>query len=147
MLKYCVDKWYKNKDKLEKAIRESTIMNDCEYIDLVKMVVEHIFNDEDNPKYYVDVTCLGRGDWQGTMFFVIQPIKGWEDDYLVTYADYGSCSVCDTLMGIQTGGSGEKLKESEVKDFMTLCLHLVQRIKAPYNKDKEFAEVEDIERE
>lgn len=70
---------------------------------------------------------------------------GSERDYLVSYVDYGSCSCCDTLQSIQFGKTlNEKLSEQSVKDYMTLCLHLIQHMKAPYKNTDDFKEVKDI---
>ena len=60
-------------------------------------------------------------------------IKQWEEnkhkleDYLITHTYYGSCSGCDTLQGINSY-SCELPTEEQVKDYMTLALHLVQRM-------------------
>ena len=108
MLKYCRDKWYENKDKLEEAIRNSDDLNFCNYKTLVEMIVEYILNpsSDDNSIDEFDedeITVIDNGDYQGTQLFMIprktyQPSAG---DYLLTYTYYGSCSGCDTLQGMQ----------------------------------------------
>ena len=151
MLKYCRDKWEENKDKLEKALREADGLNDCEYEELVAMVVEHILNPgEDNYNTYDSgrITVINNGDYQGTLLFMI-PMDTYqpeEFEYLLTYVGYGSCSGCDTLKAIQ-GWSDKKLTDSQVKDFMKLCKDLVCNIVKPYNggwrNDDRFTEVAD----
>ena len=45
-----------------------------------------------------------------------------------SYTYYGSCSGCDTLMGINHYGEGLPSKE-QMEKYMTLCLHLVEKCK------------------
>lgn len=153
MLKYCTAKWAKNKHKLEEAIRKDNNINNCNYGYLVELVVKYILNDED-VKWRSElwdekaITEIDNGDYQGTLLYLI-PSKRYQPgphDYLMTFADYGSCSVCDTLEGIQSEHYGDKATEEQVKDYMTLCLHLIQRMIKPYNKlygtNEEFKEEE-----
>lgn len=144
MLKHCRDKWYENKDKLESVLRETEDLNVCEYITLVKMVVEHILNPNSDDWDVYDaerITLINDGDYQGTQLFMI-PQKTYqpsEYEYILTYVGYGSCSGCDTLLAIQAF-EHEKLTDSQVKDFMTLCKDLVCNITKPYNHGWEIDE-------
>ena len=151
MLKYCRDKWEENKDKLEKALREDDSLNDCDYSELVAMVVKHILNPGENNYNTYDsgnITVIDDGHYQGTLLFMI-PMDTYqpsEYEYLLTYVGYGSCSGCDTLKSIQDWGD-KKLTDSQVKDFMGLCKDLVCNIVKPYNgvwiNDDRFTEVAD----
>jgi hypothetical protein len=138
MIKYCKEKWDKNKKKLEDVLREDTALNSCDYDYLVKLVVENILNDETND--YGDtwdsknITTVDNGDYQGTQLFLI-PLKTYqpsEYEYLMTYVGYGSCSGCDTLQAIQCWYD-KKPTEEQVKDFMNLCKDLVCNMIKPYN--------------
>lgn len=153
MLKYCAKKWVKNKYKLEDAIRKDKNINSCSYKTLVELIVKYILNDEDNKWSSqtwddTNITLIDDGDYQGTQLFLI-PTKNYQPgphDYLMTYADYGSCSVCDTLEGIQSDHYGKKPTDEQVADYMTLCLHLVQRMVKPYkniyhNHEDDFEEI------
>lgn len=137
MLKYCRDKWYENKDKLEIAIRESEDLNSCNYDDLVRLVVEYILNPSADSMDEFDkdaITIIDNGNYQGTLLFTI-PRKTYQpsaEDYLITYTYYGSCSGCDTLQAIQHWDDG-KLNDEQVKDFMSLCKDLVCNIVKPFN--------------
>lgn len=42
MIKYCVKKWNKNKDKLYNELKDDLNLNGCEYEYLVRLVVKHI---------------------------------------------------------------------------------------------------------
>ena len=149
MLKYCRDKWYENKDKLEKAIRKSNDLNYCNYKRLVEMIVEYILNPSSDSvdKFNKDaITVIDNGDYQGTLLFMI-PRDTYQpsvEDYLLTYVYYGSCSGCDTLLAIQ-GWEDGKLKEEQVRDFMNLCKDLVCNIIKPFNsgwhEDEKFVEI------
>jgi hypothetical protein len=138
MIKYCKEKWNKNKEILLEVLREDKTLNSCDYGYLVKLVVENILNDETSD--YSDtwdskkITIVDNGDYQGTLLFLI-PTKTYqpsEYEYLMTYVDYGSCSGCDTLLGIQSFGN-VKPTEQQLKDFMTLCKDLVCNMIKPYN--------------
>ena len=54
MLKYCVEKWDKNKTLLMNALQSEEIYNKLgsyEYADLVKLVVKYILNDGKAEEY------------------------------------------------------------------------------------------------
>lgn len=152
MIKYCIDKWNKNKDKLEEKLRDGTTWNSCDYSDLVKLVVEQILNGglSDND-YSFDtrwdssrITIIDNGDYQGTLLFLIprDTYQPAEYDYLMTYVGYGSCSACDTLKAIQTYNyeSDGRLTDEQVKDFMTLCRYIVTGMILPYNTGWRYSE-------
>lgn len=128
MMKYCLEKWEKNKAFLEGVLRNRSDLNDCSYKDLVKLVVWCILNagDEDRQWSVERITEIDDGDYQGTLLYLI-PADSYQPDeteYLMTYVGYGSCSGCDTLQGIQDYETKE-LTESQVKSFMALCKDLV----------------------
>lgn len=171
MIKYCLEKWDKNCAKLENAIRQDTLINECKYDYLVNLVVTYILNDgedvshisdndilktrEEDNKYIWDngkITKIGDGGWQGTLLFLIPRKEGYlaEYDYLMTYVDYGSCSGCDTLQSIQYSidlYSIPKIPvEKQVKDYMLLCKDIVSNMIRSYNhgwrKEERFEQVE-----
>ena len=81
------------------------------------------------------------GDYEGIEIYLISK---WSypdiEDIIYTHNYYGSCSGCDTLQMIQTESSnyGEGLPtKKQVKDYMTLCLHLVEEMKYLKGSDKE----------
>ena len=153
MLKYCVEKWDKNKTLLMNALQSEEIYNklgSCEYADLVKLVVKYILNDGKAEEYDAgewdeyNITEVDNGDYRGTLLYLIpaKTCQPGEDEYLITFVDYGSCSGCDTLLSIQWDMPNRKYCKSDdqfasrkrrtIEDFMTLCLHLVQHMKKPY---------------
>jgi hypothetical protein len=147
MLKIVVEKWWKNKKKLEDAYRTKKGWNSCSYLDIVKETIDIILNDENNKWDIKHTTEIDNGDYQGTYLYLI-PANTYQpsaDEYLMTYVYYGSCSCCDTLQAIQEWSDG-LLKEEQIKEFMTLSLHLLENMIKPYNNgwrnDADFEQVD-----
>ena len=136
MLKIVVEKWWKNKNKLEAAYRFKTGWNSCSYLDIVKETINSILNDNDGyTKWDIEhITEIENGDYQGTLLYLIpeNTYQPSSDEYLMTYVYYGSCSGCDTLQAIQEWSEGP-LKEDQIKEFMMLSLHLLENMIKPYN--------------
>lgn len=132
MIKEFVEYWEKNKEKLEEYLRTHKQEEYSEYVDLVKLLFEHVINPEvDGWRYskYDTENILGidDGDYQGTLVFILHrdTYQPSVSDYVYTSVYYGSCSGCDTLLGISEY-SDELPTEEQIKDYMMLCLHLLQ---------------------
>ncbi len=148
MLKYCYKKWHENSKLLEYELKRRSTLNECEYVDLVKLVVEFILNPGGEYKWDLKhITVVDNGDYQGTQLFLIPQTRYQpaEYEYLMTYVGYGSCSGCDTLLAIQNYEYGKPLTERQLKDFMALCKDLVTNMIRPYNcgwrEDEDFVEI------
>lgn len=135
MLRYCYEKWNKNRSTLEKKLRETNLCG-VNYLDLLKLTVKCIFNDDafDVKWDTENITEIDNGDYQGTLLYLIpgdyyQPS---ESEYLMTYIGYGSCSGCDLLQSIQPWDRS-KVTEETIKDFMSLCKDFVTNTVKPYN--------------
>lgn len=145
MLKYCYHTWDYNKDRLQEAIQMDKNINSCDYAYLVKLVTRYILNGALPPRLseyeqrwdYDNITTVDNGDYQGTLLFLIP--RDWyqpsEYDYLLTYAGYGSCSGCDSLLSIQEcyRFSDDLPTEEQVKEYMDLCKDLITNMVKPYN--------------
>lgn len=158
MIKFAIQQWDKNKDRLEEDIRFCLdIYNKRNYYYLVEKIVELIFNNEDedgydDKKYSKNgIVEIDNGDYQGTFLYVIpeDTYQPTVSEYLMTHVSYGSCSGCDTLQSIQCWDledASEEDKDKMVEDYMKLCLHIVQNTIKPYNygwrKDKLFDTIE-----
>lgn len=150
MLKWCVDKWFANKEGLRRVLETDESLKNCEYLHLMELVVEHILNqkEEENSRFdSAKITKVDQGDWQGTILFFI-PRKTYEPnagDYLLTYIEYGSCPLCDVLEKTKDGLYDNKNKKQSIDDFMIICKELVCNITKPYNtgwhEDKRFIAV------
>ncbi len=151
MIKYCLDKWEKNHEKLKAALENDRKLYTCEYKYLVEKVVDYILNDDSNE--YSDtwdsknITVIDDGHYQGTQLFLIpaDTYQPSEFEYLMTYVSYGSCSGCDTLLSIQSWNDDPPTPQ-QLKDYMTLCKDLVTNMIKPYNcgwrEEDEFKTVE-----
>ena len=144
MIKYCIEKWDKNKDILRSALGNNKLLNHVlnknddpleylEYKDLVKLTVMFILNDE-NEWDVNKITEIDDGDYQGTLLYLI-PEDTYQPDsseYLMTFVEYGSCSGCDTLQGIQCF-LGVRSRDKSIDDLMNLCKDLICNMIKPYN--------------
>ena len=139
MMKKC---WDANKDKLRNLLAERTDLNGCEYNDLVKLTFETIYNAHTDlagyPTLNVDnITIIDDGDYQGTLLFLI-PFNTYqpsEYEYVMSFINYGSCSGCDALQGVQSWGNygKEKPTEEQLDGFMNICKDLICNAIKPYN--------------
>lgn len=150
MIKYFVDKWNQNENYLKQAIENSNNRGSWHYIDLVKLVVENILNNNlDSSDYEFDskyITEIDNGDRGGTLLYLI-PRKWYqpaEYEYIMTFVDYGSCSQCDALKSISETFR-DVSDEQGVKECMELCKDLVCNMIKPYNsgwrEDAKFCEL------
>ena len=127
MIEEFVKKWETGKSEIEKAFKDSHPRN---YKDIVKAVVEVLGGGSDYEAYS---RCLCQiqddGDYQGTLLFIIAA-KGYQpNNYWAVKVYYGSCSGCDTLEAIRSYEDDPPTPE-QVKDYMTLALHIVQGLKS-----------------
>lgn len=132
MVKEMISQWEENKHKLEEYFRTTTQDNYSEYKDIVKKIFELCLLKSDNDHGFniESMTVIDDGDWGGTQIFII-PKDCYQpevEDYIVTNTYYGSCSGCDTLQGINYYEDSLP-SEEQIKEYMTLALHLVQKLK------------------
>jgi hypothetical protein len=139
MIKEFTDKWIKNKNRLQKWF-ESIVPNrnvfeeyEFTYEDIIRGIIIHVLNnhiDTEEPSndikdFSTDIKVIDDGDYQGTQIFIIHR-NGYQpdvSDYFYTHNYYGSCSGCDTLLGIMAIED----KKVQVKELMILSLHLIQK--------------------
>ena len=145
MIKYCIEKWDKNKDLLRSALDNNKLLNHVlnkndddpleylEYKDLVKLTVMFILNDE-NEWNVNKITEIDDGDYQGTLLYLIpeDTYQPNSSEYLMTFVEYGSCSGCDTLQAIQCF-LDTKSRDKSIDDLMNLCKDLICNMIKPYN--------------
>lgn len=126
MIQKFVDRYFANKEKLEAIFAAK---HPEKYRNIVEAVIGVISDEDDH--YDPDperIHEIDDGDYQGTLLFVIGA-KGYQpSDYWFVKIYYGSCSGCDTLQGIW-GYDGGPPSEEQIKEYMTLALHVVQGIK------------------
>lgn len=128
MIPEIIELWEKNKHNLEEWFKTTKQNEYDSYAKIVRKLFELCLSEAE---FNVDkMTIIDNGDYQGTLLFIIpkdtyQPCVG---DYVITNTYYGSCSGCDTLQGINSWDE-ELPTDEQVKQYMTLALHLVQKLK------------------
>lgn len=128
MIQEFIDRFILNKEKLAGVFTEK---HPDDYMNLVvetiRLITDKeeygIFNPSPNRIHQID-----DGDYQGTLLFVIAA-KGYQPSkYWYVKVNYGSCSGCDTLQSIRMYGD-EKPTPEQIKDYLTLALHIVEGLK------------------
>lgn len=125
--------WEKNKGKLEEYFRTTKQNEYGGYEDLVKLLFDIIINPSIESDYdrfdTKNIVVIDDGGYQGTLVFVLHRdhYQPFIEDYVYTNVGYGSCSYCVTLQNIQEDNWGEIPNTEQVEDYMSLCLHLLQR--------------------
>lgn len=139
MIKEFTEKWIKNKKCLQKWFEEIVLDEKVfdEYIftyeNIIHGIIIHVLNNHIDAKNFsnnltnfsTDIKVIDDGNYQGTQIFIIHRkyYQPEASDYFYTHNYYGSCSGCDTLLGIMA----IKNKKVQVKELMILSLHLIQK--------------------
>lgn len=131
--------WEKNKGELEEYFRTTKQCAYGNYEDLVRLIFDIIINPEikrglfgeyNDHRFDTDnILVIDDGDYQGTQVFVLHQDRYQPSitSYVYTNVGYGSCSYCDTLQNIQDYKYNDLPDDEQVTDYMTLCLHLLQK--------------------
>lgn len=132
MIKEFVQAWDKNKRELEAYFRNPENKHYYSYEELVKLLFEIVINPELCDPYDIEhMHVIDDGDYQGTQVFLLfrDTYQPNAEEYVYTNSYYGSCSHCDALQGILDceGDGSDSFTELQVKDLMTLCMHLMQK--------------------
>jgi len=133
MIKEIIEKWEERKHHLEEYFKTTKQKEYDDYEIIFRKIVEIILNKDEEDWDQFDLSNLvviNHGDYQGTLIFII-PKNTYQPsavEYLVTNTYYGSCSGCDALQGIHNYDDGYP-SEEQVSQYMTLALHLVQKMK------------------
>jgi len=129
MITEIIEQWEENKSKLKNYFETTTQNEYNQYKIILKKTFELCFKEYD----YNKITEINDGDYQGTLIFLIpkNTYQPTERDYLCTSVSYGSCSSCDTLQRIinDSDDYDELPNEKQVTEYMTLALHMVQKLK------------------
>jgi hypothetical protein len=135
MIKELIEKWDQNKDKLEEYFKNTRQSEYDSYEKIVKLIFKKCEIDFFNVE---QMTVIDHGNYSGNMLFII-PKATYDpgiDDYIVCCNSYGSCSGCDTLEAIHFYEYGTP-SSLQLKDYMTLSLHLIQKFKYIQDDNKE----------
>ena len=127
MIEKFVKKWEAKKETLR---AKYSLAHPSNYKQIVTDVVG-LFDDRrkysDSPNSDA-IHEIDDGQYQGTLVYVIPERTYQPDKYWYVRVSYGSCSGCDTLEGIRGYEEGAP-SEEQIDQYMTLALHIVQRIK------------------
>jgi hypothetical protein len=133
MIQELVKQWEENKLKLEEYFKTTKQEEYQSYEAIVRKIFEICINVSDS-KYdnfnLEKLHVIDDGDYQGTQLFIIpkDTYQPSAEDYVITDTYYGSCSGCDTLQAISSYNY-DLPTDAQVKKYMTLALHLVQKLK------------------
>lgn len=126
MIPEFVDRFMADKHRLEAVFRHG---HPEDYTAIVGAVLEVVRDADKWCKPDLNrITKIDHGDYQGTLVYVIAEEGYQPSTYWYVKVGYGSCSGCDTLEGIREY-SDEKPTDSQVAQYMTLALHVVQGLK------------------
>jgi hypothetical protein len=136
MIREFIERWEKNKHKLEEYFRTTKQEEYDAYSKIVVKLFELVINDSRGNGTVEfnfnteEMTIINNGNYSGTEIFILYNDTCEPDisDYVVTHNYYGSCSGCDILLSISNYDVGFP-NDDQVKEYMTLALHLVQRCK------------------
>jgi len=146
MIREFVEAWDANKNVLEEHFKTHDMEQYSEYSTLVRLLFNLVINpyltDNGQTVFALDIAGVDDGDYQGTQLFILHRDTYQPDisDYVVTHQYYGSCSGCDTLMAIHDCTEGLP-SEHQLKEYMMLCLHLLQRCKYLYTEEEHSNEI------
>lgn len=130
MIKEFVQAWDSRKSHLEDWFKK-TKQQDLSYESILKGIIDNVINPgiEEGKKWASEnIHTIDDGDYQGSQLFIV-PMDTYQPEpyeYFITYQDYGSCSGCDLLESIR-GYSSEFPGDTQIKQYMMLALHLLQR--------------------
>lgn len=132
MIKEFIEKWDKYKNELEEYFKTNKQLEYSSYELIVKALFDIIINkDEDDEFDTENIVIIDDGDYQGTRIIILHKncYQPNVEDYVYTNTYYGSCSGCDTLLAIQSWNLEELPNQEQVKEYMILALHLLQKCK------------------
>ena len=130
-----IQEFIKRFDENKRFIREAFAARPPEsYEDLIGTVVKYVEGDEYGHMDPSRITKIDHGNYQGTLVFIIGEEGYQPSTYWYVKVSYGSCSGCDTLQAIYDYGD-EPPTESQLDDYMTLALHIVQGLKKMGEKE------------
>lgn len=128
MIQAFVDRWMAAQDSVaERWAKELP----GSYSEIVDAVIEAIHDEDDYDGPSAErITAIGHGDYQGTTLYIIGGSGYQTSEFWWVFVSYGSCSGCDTLEAIRSEGDWDgPPTPQQVKDCMSLALHIVQSIK------------------
>lgn len=141
MIKEFVQAWDARKDNLARWFR-GTKQEDLSYEAILKAIIDEVLNPFFEKKLNSGrIHTIDDGKYQGCQLFIV-PIDTYQPspyEYIITYQDYGSCSGCDLLESIRHYEDIHPTEE-QVRKYMMLALHLLQRCRYFMDSETYFSE-------
>lgn len=141
MIKEFVQAWDARKDNLARWFR-GTKQEDLSYEVILRAIIDEVLNPFLEIKWDSSkIHTIDDGDYQGCQLFVV-PRDTYQPspyEYIITYQDYGSCSGCDLLEHIRQYEDIHPTEE-QVREYMILALHLLQRCRYFMDSETYFSE-------
>ena len=106
------------------------------YSEIVKTVVALIGDEHEYKTMNSElITEIDNGDYQGTLLYIIPEDTYQPNNYWYVKVGYGSCGGCDALQQIRDigGWDNDISTDEQVRDYITLALHIVQGIKPMFD--------------
>lgn len=130
MIDKIIKVWDNRKNELEEQFKEK---HPDHYSDIVKKIFtllksDKSFDYDDRPNSAI-IHEINDGSYEGTILFLCPSGEYTPYKYYYCLVNYGSCSGCDTYEYIRNIDYGDIPTEEQVKQYMTLALHIVQSIK------------------
>ena len=100
------------------------------YLNNFKLIDSIINRDLENTNdLYNNFYEVKIGDYSGENVYIIADSHYIPSKVIITNISYGSCSACDTLLGIIGYNDEDTLDESGIDGIMQILLHLLQHCK------------------
>jgi len=130
MIREITDKFVELRSDFEEVLSNTKMGRVSDYVHLLEICLRLLNNADIGYKFYVDRLCENdSGEYEGTLLFII-PDKEDTNNFWYIRQDYGSCSACDTLRGIQSSMEPqERYSDAQIKDLWLLSLHMMQNMK------------------
>jgi hypothetical protein len=124
MIKELVDRFIQAKPEIARKFAKTHTNS---YEDMFRIILNQITEEDENWPNPEEIETVDFGDYQGMLIMIVAGFGYQPQHHWATNVFYGSCSGCDTLQGIHEY-SESKPTDEQVEDYMTLALHLVQKM-------------------
>lgn len=130
MEKELIKLWEQNKHKLRNYFETTNQDEYSDYKTILKKVLELCLVSDELQWNLSAIRTIESGSDQGILIYVFH--KNTTDysveNFAFTHVYYGTCDHCDTLCGIKRYSDGLP-SCTQVTEYMTLALHLVQKMR------------------
>lgn len=132
MIKRFVDTFIENQEVLREDFLKKHPKN---YKEIVEKVFKLFYKDVADSSIpipdYSKIHEIDFGDFEGTSIYIIPEKRDPPESFWYVKVSYGTCSGCDTFLGIKEEEYNENDTPTakQAQGYLTLALHIVQNIK------------------